>query len=40
MNKLHLFENELRAIQDLFDRDEDSRGNYIELIESFILYLS
>ena len=35
MNKLDLFESKLRANQDLFDKDEDFRENYIELIERF-----
>ena len=33
--KLDAFEQKLRSNQDLFDRDEDFRENYIELIERF-----
>ena len=35
LGKIDAFEQKLRANQDLFDRDEDFRENYIELIERF-----
>ena len=35
MGKLDVFEEKLRTNQELFDKDEDFRENYIELIERF-----
>ena len=35
LGKLDAFEQKLRSNQDLFDKDEDFRENYIELIERF-----